>query len=529
MRKSNPSETVLKYGVPRREFLKYMAMISAVPYFQDSVYGTINESPKFLAYPFSLGVASGDPEPDGVVIWTRLSPEPLSGGGLDPEPIQVEWEVSQDEAFSKIVQKGKCLATPQLGHSVHVELTGLSPHSWYYYRFHAGSEISPVGRTRTAPLWMDMPDKMKFAFTSCQHLESGFFNGYSHMQKEDLDLVIHLGDYIYEYAGKDNRVRKHLGKEVESLDEYRLRYSQYRMDEDLQETHRLFPWLVTWDDHEFDNNYANLVSEQDGISPEAFLARRMNAYQAYYEFMPLRKRSFPQGPDMKLYRKCTYGRLADFFVLDTRQYRTDQPNGDRQKPMTGKVFDPQATMLGREQENWLMGGMLNSEATWNVLAQQVMMAALNRGDEKGERYSMDQWPGYEISRCRLLQFFHDRKIPNPVVLTGDIHLNWVNDLQLDFKNPKSPLVGTEWVGTSMTSAGNGGNFIPEYERAAKQNDFVKWYNSNRGYVSCELTKNHWKSYFRATPYVTKKGAPIETKAVFMIEEGKPGAQLVSGA
>ena len=140
---------------------------------------------------------------------------------------------------------------------------------------------------------------------------------------------------------------------------------------------------------------------------------------------------------------------------------------------------------------------------------------------------MDQWPGYEISRRRLLRFFHERKIANPVVLTGDIHLNWVNDLQLDFKDPKSPLVGTEWVGTSMSSAGDGGNFIPEYERAAKQNDFVKWYNSNRGYVSCELTKDHWKTYFRATPYVTRKGAPIETKAVFMIEEGRTGAQLVS--
>jgi alkaline phosphatase D len=520
-------KTSLKYGVSRRHFLQHMAMVSAIPCFQP-LRGKTNESPKFSSYPFTLGVASGDPEPDGVVIWTRLSPDPLGGGGMDSEPIRVFWEVSKDERFSKVVQKGETLALPQLGHSVHVEVTKLDPHAWYYFRFQAGSEVSAVGRTRTAPSYDAMPDSMKFAFTSCQHLESGFFNGYPHMQEEDLDLVIHLGDYIYEYAGVDNRVRKHLGKEVESLDDYRLRYSQYRMDENLQETHRLFPWLVTWDDHEFDNNYANLVSEQDGVSPEAFLARRMNAYQAYYEFMPLRKRSFPSGPDMKLYRKCSFGRLADFFVLDTRQYRSNQPNGDGQKPMTGKVFDPQSTMLGRHQENWLMSGMLESRATWNVLAQQVMMATLNRGDEKGERYAMDQWPGYEVSRRRLLRFFHERKIPNPVVLTGDIHLNWVNDLQLDFKDSKSPVVGTEWVGTSMTSAGNGGNFIPEYERAAKQNDFVKWYNSNRGYVSCELTKDHWKSYFRATPYVTKKGSPIETKAVFMIEEGRPGAQMVSG-
>ena len=232
--------------------------------------------------------------------------------------------------------KERPLALPQLGHSVHVEVDGLDPHRWYYYRFHSGSETSPTGRTRTSPAPDVMPDSMRFAFTSCQHYEVGYFNGYPHMQKEDLDLVIHLGDYIYEYAGVDKRVRKHLGKEIESLDEYRQRYAQYRLDEDLRETHRLFPWLVTWDDHEFDNNYADLVSEQEGISPEAFLARRMNAYQAYYEFMPLRRRSFPQGPDMTLYRKCKFGRLADFFVLDTRQYRTDQPNGDRQKPMTGK-------------------------------------------------------------------------------------------------------------------------------------------------------------------------------------------------
>ena len=529
MRKPDFPDSTRKYGLPRRQFLQYMAMVSAIPFAPEQAYGRVNESPRFSGDPFALGVASGDPEPDGVVIWTRLGTDPLGGGGLDPEPIRVKWEVARDEAFSKIVRKGEALALPQLGHSVHVEVDGLDPHRWYYYRFHSGSETSPTGRTRTSPAPAVMPDSMRFAFTSCQHYEVGYFNGYPHMQKEDLDLVIHLGDYIYEYAGTDKRARKHLGKEIESLDEYRQRYAQYRLDEDLRETHRLFPWLVTWDDHEFDNNYANLVSEQEGISPEAFLARRMNAYQAYYEFMPLRRRSFPKGPDMTLYRKCKFGRLADFFVLDTRQYRTDQPNGDHQKPMTGKVFDPQATMLGRKQENWLMRGLIESDSTWNVLAQQVMMAALNRGDEKGERYSMDQWPGYEVSRRRLLRFFHERNIPNPVVLTGDIHLNWVNNLQLDFKDPKSPLVGTEWVGTSMSSAGNGGNFIPEYERAAKQNDFVQWYNSNRGYVSCELTPEKWKTYFRATPFVTKKGSPLETKAVFMIEEGRPGAQLVSGA
>ena len=381
MRKPNFPDSTRKHGLPRRQFLQYMAMVSAIPFAHEQAYGRVNESPRFAGDPFVLGVASGDPEPDGVVIWTRLGTDPLGGGGLDPEPIRVKWEVARDEAFSKIVRKGETLALP---HSV-IPCTSRWMGS---IRIVGTTTVSTPGPrpARPGPAPRPLPASCPtpcFAFTSCQHYEVGYFNGYPHMQKEDLDLVIHLGDYIYEYAGVDKRVRKHLGKEIESLDEYRQRYAQYRLDEDLRETHRLFPWLVTWDDHEFDNNYADLVSEQDGISPEAFLARRMNAYQAYYEFMPLRRRSFPQGPDMTLYRKCKFGRLADFFVLDTRQYRTDQPNGDRQKPMTGKVFDPQATMLGRTQENWLMSGLIQSDSTWNVLAQQVMMAALNRGDDKG--------------------------------------------------------------------------------------------------------------------------------------------------
>ena len=525
MRNRPPFNSARTYGVDRREFLRYVSLVSAIPFIPARAIGEIETRPKFESNPFTLGVASGDPEPDGVVIWTRLAPKALeAGGGMAARLVQVRWELSADEGFTDIVQKGDALATPQLGHSVHVEVEGLEPHRWYYYRFHCGDETSVTGRTRTAPAHDAMPESLRFAFTSCQHYETGYFNGYPHMQAEDLDLVIHLGDYIYEYEGKDNKPRKHIGKEIESLDDYRIRYSQYRLDETLQETHRLFPWLVTWDDHEFDNNYANLVSEEEGISPEAFLARRMNAYQAYYEFMPLRRRSFPQGPNMTLYRECRYGRLANFQVLDTRQYRTDQPNGDHQKPMTGKVFDTNATMLGSKQEHWLMKNLVGSEAIWNVLAQQVMMAALNRGEGEDKRYSMDQWPGYEVSRRRLLEFFHERRIPNPVVLTGDIHLNWVNDLQLDFTDPKSPLVGTELVGTAMTSGGNGGNVIEEYERAAAQNDFVKWYNSNRGYVSCELTPDSWTSHFRATPFVDKPGSPIETKASFVIEAGQPGAK-----
>jgi len=522
-----PSSTSMRrrYGIERREFVRYLAAVSAIPFLPTRVSGQVIDRPEFAADPFGLGVASGDPEPDGVVLWTRLAPQPLEpGGGMPAQPVRVGWELASDESFATVVRRGEATAVPQLGHSVHVEVDGLEPHRWYFFRFHAGSATSPVGRTRTAPARDALPDSLRFAFTSCQNYEVGYFNGYPHMQREDLDLVVHLGDYIYEYGGADKKPRKHLGGEITSLDDYRLRYAQYRLDEDLRETHRLFPWLVTWDDHEFDNNYAGLVSEEDGVSPEEFLARRMNAYQAYYEFMPLRRRSFPQGPDMTLYRTCRFGRLAGFSMLDTRQYRTDQPNGDHQKPLTGKVFDPRATMLGDRQEQWLMGELLESEAIWNVLAQQVMVAPLSRGTPKEARYSMDQWPGYDVSRRRLLKFLHERRVPNPVVLTGDIHLNWVNDLQRDFEDPQSPLVGTELVGTSMNSGGNGGNVIEEYERAARQNSFVKWYNSNRGYVSCEVTPRTWTSFFRTTPFVDRRGSPVETKATFVIERGIAGAK-----
>ena len=517
-----------RYGIERRQFLRYLGAVSAIPTLAFRAEGQANTAPQFQTTPFTLGVASGDPEPDGIVIWTRLAPKPLEpGGGMAPRPVTVRWEIASSDKFTKIIKKGTTLAVPQLGHSVHVEVQGLLPHRWYFYRFHVGNATSPIGRTRTAPEFDGMPNEFRFAFTSCQHYETGYFDGYKHMLGENLDLIVHLGDYIYEGDSQDGKPRQHLGTEIESLAESRTRYSQYRLDPMLQDAHRQLPWLVTWDDHEFDNNYANLVSEEEGISPEAFLDRRMNAYQAYYEFMPLRRRSFPQGPHMKLYRSCRYGRLANFHVLDTRQYRTDQPNGDHQKPMIAKALDPRATMLGEKQEHWLMSRLLQSQSQWNILAQQVMMAPLNRGLPEYERYSMDQWPGYEISRKRILKFLHERSVPNPVVITGDIHVNWVTDLQLDFRKENSPIVGTELVGTALTSGGNGGNTIAEYERAAKQNPFVRWYNSNRGYVTCEVTPNSWTSHFRVTPFVDKPDSPILTKASFIIENGKPGANQIA--
>jgi alkaline phosphatase D len=279
-----------------------------------------------------------------------------------------------------------------------------------------------------------------------------------------------------------------------------------------------------WDDHEVDNNYAGDRSEESNVSPEQLLLRRANAYQAYYEHMPLARRSLPGGPSMQLYRRVPYGRLVDFAMLDTRQYRTDQPNGDGRKPLTPEVLDPKATILGDKQEQWLMRRLLASEALWNVLGQQVMMARVDVKPGEGAEFPMDQWSGYDACRKRLLAFIAERKIPNPVVLTGDIHSNWVNDLKVDFDKPQEATVATEFVGTSISSSGNGVQKTPRTDNMLSENPFVRFQNSERGYVSCTVTPHEWRSDYQVVEYVDKPGAPLVTRQSFVVESGVPGAK-----
>ncbi|MFH5803614.1 alkaline phosphatase D family protein [Alienimonas sp. DA493] len=512
----------------RRSFVKWVGAAGGsallVPGWGPTAEGAVRRRATFADDPFTLGVASGDPAADGFVLWTRLAPEPLEGGGMPPELVEVRWEVAEDESFGAPVQKGTAIATPQLGHSVHVEVEGLKPDRWYFYRFTVGDAVSPVGRARTFPEATALPDRLKFAFASCQHYEYGYFTAYQHMLKEDLDAVVHLGDYLYEYAAANNRVRAHRGREIESLEDYRNRHALYKTDPDLQAMHAACPWLVTWDDHEFDNNYAAGISEEDGIDPYRFLTRRAASYQAYYEHMPLRRSSVPRGPDMQLYRKIPFGRLAEFFVLDTRQYRSDQPAGDGLKAPNPGASDPAGTLLGKQQHGWLAEGLLTSTANWNVLAQQVMMAPVDRQPGEGERYSMDQWPGYESERQGIADFLHERQIPNPVVLTGDIHKNYANDLPLDRRDGKSPVVAAEFVGTSISSGGNGENLPRGGEELLAENPFVKFYNGERGYVRCEVTPDRWTTDYRTLEYVTQPGSPVATRASFVVENGRPGLQ-----
>jgi alkaline phosphatase D len=485
--------------------------------------------PRFSGYPFRLGVASGDPTPDGCVLWTRLAPEPLAGGGMATEDTPIDWQVATDEAFESVVASGNASAPHTLAHSVHIEVTGLEPHRWYFYRFRAGGEISPVGRFRTTPAATAMADQLRFAFASCQHYETGLYTAYEHMAREDLDLVAHLGDYIYEGPATTGRVRSHVGNEIVTREDYRNRYALYRSDPYLQQAHAAFPWIVTWDDHEFDNNYADRVSEEEGVSVDDFLTRRANAYQAYYEHMPIGSATRPRGADMRLYRGNDYGRLASFHVLDTRQYRSDQACGDRTTAPCDGVFGSDRTLLGDEQERWLSDRLGHSNAVWDVLAQQIMVGRVDRAAGDEIAWSMDQWSGYDAARKRLVGRLAQSDVVNPIVLTGDIHSNWVNDIQVDFDREEDPVVATEFVGTSITSAGDGSPDTEYAEAVQRDNPFVRFFNRQRGYVSCTVTPESWKSDYQVVEYVSRPGAPLITRASFVVEEGRPGAKQTASA
>lgn len=509
-------------GFSRRWFLAYAGALASVPLL--GVPQRINASPRFSANPFSLGVASGDPDSTSVVLWTRLAPEPLDpSGGMPHEAVEVQWELAADDSFEAILASGREAATPQLGHSVHVEVEGLQPDRWYWYRFRAGDATSPIGRTRTFPSAEQMPKQVKFAVTSCQNYEQGLFTAYQQMAQDELDLVFHLGDYIYEYeAGKNGKVRTHHGAEIRSLSDYRVRHAQYRSDQLLQNMHAVCPWLVTWDDHEVDNNYANEISEEQGVDPVEFLYRRANAYQAYYENMPLRRRSLPAGSEMQLYRGSSFGQLAEFLVLDTRQYRSNQPNDDKRSPLNDAALDPKQSMLGFKQKNWMYQQLISSRATWNVLAQQVMAGMVNRANMPDKiAYSMDQWPGYAAERMEIVRFLQERRIANPVVLTGDIHSNWANELRVDDRQVDAPVVATEFVATSLSSGGNGLAEPTGLSNLLANNPCVKFHNTERGYIRCTVTPEQWQADYMSVSDVMQPGGVTSVRSSFVIESGDP--------
>ena len=515
--------------ISRRDFLKIAGALGASKSLPSRAQS--DRAVRFDSYPFTLGVASGYPTSDGFVLWTRLAPRPLEpGGGLAPEPVPMRWEVAEDEGFTKGVVSRAEFPSHEWAHSVHAEVRGLAPDRWYFYRFLAGNAISPVGRTRTAPAPDALVSRLRFAFASCQHYEHGFFSAYRHMVADDLDLVVFLGDYIYESSLRRNQARLHArGDEPVTFDEYRWRYAQYRSDQDLQSAHRALPWIVTWDDHEVDNDYAN-DRQEDGAPPGEFLLRRAAAYQAYYEHMPLPASMRPSGPAMQIHTALGWGSLANFYLLDGRQYRS--PHACPRKAGGGNevdvrectvLRDPSRTMLGAAQEAWLEGRFAASRASWNIVAQAVLMA--QRKSRLGDRQLVwtDSWDGYPAARRRLLESVVARKLANPVVIGGDVHMFWVTDLKPDFDDARSAVVATEIVGTSITS--QNGRKQADVDALMGDNPHVRFGNpTKRGYVRIEATPQRMQVDLRAMRSVTQPRAAVDTLASFVVQDGVPGAQ-----
>ncbi|WP_201741667.1 alkaline phosphatase D family protein [Salinigranum halophilum] len=484
--------------------------------------------------PFTLGVASGDPLSDSVIIWTRLAPDPLAGGGGMPdESVDVQWTVATDEAMSDVVTSGTATADPAHAHTVHVDVRDLDPNTEYYYQFAAGGKRSTVGRTKTAPEAGESVDEFRFAFASCQQWPDGYFTPFEHMAKDELDLIVHLGDYIYEYGiGNDNARGESLPQdfraETESLERYRQQYALYKSDPDLRAAHASAPWLVTRDDHEVDNNWAGDVPQDpDKQSMEAFLRRRAIAFKVYYEHMPFRMAQRPSGPDQKLYRNYAFGDLVEFNVLDTRLYRSDQACGDAFVAVDCEArFDEERTILGDAQEEWLVNNLTESEATWDVVANQLPMAQMDykvgffTGSAEGEGFRMDQWDGYVADQNTVLRTFEEH-VRNPIVITGDIHRHFANDvLSPDSGDP----VGAEFVGTSISSGGDGTDMDAFGSRVVNKNDNIHYYSGQRGYVSCTLTPEACHADYQVVEYVSKPDSPVRTDARFTVEDGVPGLQ-----
>jgi alkaline phosphatase D len=482
--------------------------------------------PLFQAYPFTMGVASGDPWPDGVVLWTRLAPAPLEGGGMPMANVEVGWEIARDRAFSGVVQKGTALARPELGHSVHVEAKGLEPAREYFYRFRVGGEVSQIGRTKTAPLENAAVDQIRFGVCGCNHYETGFFTAFRRIAAEQFDFVFHTGDYIYEGRSDGGRnpavVRQHHAHEIYTLVDYRNRYAQYKSDPDLKAAHASAPFVVTWDDHEVDNDYAG-DRDENGTPPEIFLLRRAAAYQAFFESMPLRASALPSGPSMRLYRRLRFGSLLDMSILDTRQYRSDQVCGGATATGCAAALDPARTMLGAAQEQWLFEQLSSARATWTVIGQQVPTFArdLVKANPKG-RFSMDKWDGYAAARQRLYMRLRETKAPNPILISGDVHVHYGSDLKMDYENPRSETIGVELTNTSATSGGDGAEVSGNWEQIRGDNPHIKYHSARRGYIACTATPSAVRAEFKVFDRVTVQDSSERLGGAFVVEAGKAG-------
>jgi alkaline phosphatase D len=486
------------------------------------------------ADPFRLGVASGDPLPDSVILWTRLAVDPMSPEPMPPVRVPVRWEVATDERFGKVVRSGRQTTGPDLGHSVHVDARGLDAGHDYFYRFRVGDYVSPTGRTRTAPDPGRRLDRIAFGVTSCQSYHAGYYTAYEQMSRDDLAFVVFLGDYIYELPL--GSVRSHGLPPSVTLDDFRRTYAAHHSDPQLQAAHAAAPWIMTWDDHEVEDNYAGLHPGELGKAraPDeaaSFPAKRAAAYRAWWENAPVRAKPPAKDGSLRIYRSFRFGDLVTLPVVDDRQYRTplaiegqgpaSPPGGFPQLPA---ALDAKATILGREQERWLRRALEDSNAQWNVLAQQTQMAAVDHTPEDGSAsgFSADAWDGYVASRNRLLGHVEKAKVKNFVTLGGDTHTSSVADLRADFQKDGSPVVGTEFVAPPATSPEN---LAQQYIDGALRNPWIHLFDTqNKGYLRVEATRPQLRAEFRYVTTVQQPQAEPMAGTSWVVESGKPGAQ-----
>jgi len=476
--------------------------------------------------PFTLGVASGDPLPDRVVLWTRLAPTPLAGGlaGMPDDRVDVIWQVASDAQFTRVVSRGTSTAAPANAHAVHVDAAGLDPASDYFYRFTVGEWTSPVGRTRTTTEPGAALHRLRLGVVCCQNFGTGHYAAYRHLLDEDLDLVVHLGDYIYELP-LGAAERPVLPTSVpRSLDEYRLRYASYRADRDLQAAHARYPFLCMWDDHEVTNNYAADTEPDPSASPEAVGARRAAAYRAYWEHLPLRL-SPPDGPELTLYRDVTFGRLARLYLLDERQYADEPPCRDTSASDLGNCparLD-ERRYLGEEQDQWFAAALDGSAASggevgWNLIGNPTVIAGVNMGDASTANYYLETWDGYPVARRRFLARLADERVANPVVLTGDWHAGMVNDVHLDPEDRATPVVATELMAPAISST------LYDAPRAA--NPQIRHQVLKHGYLTAQVEPERLTATFRVLDDAMRPDSGISTDSTWQLTTGEPHAQPV---
>lgn len=501
-----------------------------------SAPGLRSQSPSLLrpaSNPFSLGLASSVLGEDSVLLWTRILPAEFDVDVPPLADVLFRWELAADESFTQVVRSGEARALASRAHCVHIKVQGLEPDRPYFYRFHCANFTSVVGSTRTCPRPAAKPNSLTIAFASCQHWEFGYFGAYGDLAQQRPDLILFLGDYIYEggpYAGPGQRARRHSGATAKTLAQYRARYALYKSDPHLQLAHACAPWLSIWDDHEVDNDYAGHISRD---RDPAFEARRLAAYQAYFEHMPVdfdALLSSAHSINSKIYRSLDWGQLAKISFLDTRQYRDVHACVS---PGRGGAFaesgcparlDPTRSLLGMEQERWLDQSLSRSLAAWNLVAQQTLVTSLSTTLETNanERVWMDGWDGYGAAKRRLLASLARPNLNNPVVIGGDVHSQWIGDLRQNPQDSAERIIATELCGTSLTSSS--GITQKQAELAMRNNPGLRYGNANKhGYNLLEIKAGSAKLSVRVSEDLRDPDSLVSTLASFVIDSGRPGA------